>query len=111
MNVKEETMTHREIISWPQELSEILRSEKPKKRQDLLVLAEKVGASRSHWARIGGDNDATESQLVDNIQRAIQTASMINMCKIAANRFWVATIIAAIALTTAIVAWVTALVR
>lgn len=102
-------MTHQEIEHWPQQLSEILKKQEPEKRQELLAFAEKVGASRSHWARIGGENDATESQLIDNIQRTIQTAAMIDACKTAAKNYKIACVAAVAAAFSSLVALVSVL--
>lgn len=98
-------MTHKEIEDWPQELAEILKKQEPEKRRKLLAFAKQVGASQSNWARIGGESDATESQLVDNIQRAIQTVSIVNMCRTAGNNYRIALIATIIAVLSMLATW------
>jgi len=100
-----------ELESWPEELAEILKKEGQERMQELSGFAKKVGASRSHWARMGGDNNATEAQLVDNIQRAMQTTSMVEMCKTANRNFIIALIATVIALVSAAAVWVAVLTR
>ena len=104
-------MTHKEIEGYRKEKTEILKTKEPEKRQRLLDLARKVGASTTNWARIGGENDATESQLVDNIERALQTATMIDMCKTSAKNYKIAITASIIALLSALAAWAAVLIR
>ncbi len=98
-------MNHKEIEKYQQQKAEILKKTKPERREDLVDLARKVGASTSNWARMGGENDATESQLVDNIERALQAAATIDMCK-TASRSWIIAVVAVIISTlSALAAW------
>ncbi len=113
-------MTHEEQEMYRSRLSQILGDDYPTqgKRLSLQELAKEVGASTYSWAKIGGEGAATESQLVDNIQRAIETASMVemcrtsaNMCEVAAHNYEVASRASKIALVSAIAAWVAVLVN
>jgi hypothetical protein len=99
-------MTHKEIEKYRKQLVEILQGEdarEDKSRQACLKeLAEKVGASA--MAKAGMDN-AGEAELVDNIHFALQTASMMDMCRTAAKNYWIAFVAALVALASAIAAW------
>lgn len=117
-------MTDKEIEQASQELTglqvltEILKVREPEKRERLLALAKKVGASRSRYKDVGGEDNATESQLVDNIHQALQTASMVNMCRtsaamceIASRNYKIALVAAVVAGLSAVAAWVAVLAR
>ena len=98
-------MIYEEIERCRKEKTEILKMKEPEKGQRLLALAENVGASTTHWARVGGEGNATESQLIYNIEIALQTASMIDMSKTAAKNYEIASRATKIALGSAIAAW------
>lgn len=116
--MKGETMTHQEQETYRLKLSTILGDDYPTqdKRLSLQELAKQVGASRYSWARMGGEGEATESQLVDNIQRAIETASMVEMCRtsatmceVASRNYKIALGAAIVAALSAIAAWIAVL--
>ncbi len=128
-------MTDEEIEAYRRQLNELTAQcseEKPESRiyNELKQLARKVGASTCvFWVRPAGgcrSTDADTSELIRNIHQALQTASMANMCKTAAQgyematkaskdasmasksaskQFWIA---AAIAFLSAVAAWVAA---
>ena len=111
-------MTGEEIEAYRLKLACILSDDYPVQSKDssLRELAKEIGASRSNWARLGGDKDATESQLVDNIQQAMETASMVDMCRtsaamceIASRNYKIALVAAIVAVLSALAAWVAAL--
>lgn len=104
-------MTLKEIKQKRNELRQILRTEPSGKRAEALVkLAQEVGASTLRMGRTTGDPDEisqnviTESEIVSNINMALQTSSMILMSK--------AAILAAItASVSALAAWAAVLVN
>jgi hypothetical protein len=107
-------MTRREIAEYRQTLRNILAEADDKTRMAKLKdLAKKVGAGYVH-TEIAGitktetktptsqetthgiyHNTISESELVLNINNALQTETMIDTCKIA-NRSWIVAIISAI---------------
>ena len=105
-------LTHEEIISWPKELADIFETQGQENRRELLLdLAKKVGASKYRWASIGGQSEANESLLVDNIQRAIQTAAMADMCRTAARHYKITILAASVSVISALAAWMAVLCR
>ncbi len=50
-------------------------------------------------------NEDTLSELTDNILKALQTASMIDMCKTSAKNYKIAIVAAIIAALSALAAW------
>jgi len=107
-------MTNKEIEEYRKRLVEIQKipdSEQNKRVEALQKLAKEIGGSSKSWQPIGGENIATESTLVDHINDALRTATMINMCKTASRNFIIALIATVIALVSAVAAWVAALSR
>lgn len=104
-------MTLKEIRAKRKELARILQQESASNRlQDLKKLAQQVGASSARMGRTTTDpnevahNVITESEIVSNINLALQTASMLIMSKAA---IWAA-ITAAVS---ALAAWAAVLVN
>jgi len=97
-------------------LTDILKKDDVKNRHDPLVrLATEVGASTTRMAMNYDSqgrqtspypyNAITETEIVDNIHKALQTASTISLCKTASRNFWIAIVAALIALLSALAAW------
>ena len=125
-------MTHKEIEQYRKKLIEIISRKKqpdgnPAKgtKEDLQELAKRVGASTRaiYTDRVGTPTgiDACISDLIDNIHTSLQTAAMIDVCKTAAQGYEIATeasrnaikhywIAVAIAVLSAVAAWVAVLV-
>jgi len=99
-------MEYKEIKRYMAELDIILNTiaNENDRVQKLIPLAKKVGASSRKWPH--GSCSASEPELVDNIQRALQTASMIDMCETASRNCAIALIATLIALGSAVAAWV-----
>lgn len=109
-------MAYEEIEQYKKQLIEIVQ--RPKQtggnpatgtKEDLRELAQKVGASTrvihtDEWGNQSG-RDAGISTIIDNIHTALQTATTIEMCRIAARNFWVAIGATLIALISALAAW------
>ena len=92
-------------------LVEILKKEEARVRlNELTDLAKKVGASTTRMVRYIDEslasNKITETEIVQNIEVALQTASMIDMCKIATRNSFLALIAAVSALLSALAAWI-----
>ena len=125
-------MTDEEIEGYRKRLNNLTAQcsdKQPEKeiRQELKKLAREVGASTCiSWVHLTSSNirstDADTSELIRNIHQALQTASMANMCKNATDGYRIATkasrsarkqfwIVAAIAVFSAVAAWVAALSR
>jgi len=111
-------MTHKEIREKRGELNRILKEEDAGPRlEKLQPFAKEVGASitRMGFAPYLGDgvpisrNIITEDEIVHNIAQALQTWTMVDMCKTAARNFWIAVIASLIALLSMIAAWVAVL--
>lgn len=108
-------MTNKEIEKHKQKLTEILANDDLSRRlEDLTILAKKIGASVARMvAGTASDglpsgpsmNMITETEIVHNIQEALQTATMINMCNISSRNFWIALIAMMAAAISAIAAW------
>lgn len=105
-------MTDKEIEEYKQKLVAIQKNHDVKERFVALVkLAKKVGAS-THGLSMWGDSDregVAEGNLVANIHNALQTATMINMCKAANRNFAIALIATVIAFGGALSAWIAVL--
>jgi len=111
-------MTFEEIKQYRQELLNILNiNPEGEQHQPLRNLAKKVGAQQPN-----AKNVEFRDMIVNNINHALQTASMIEMCKTAAEGYEMATkvsrnacinfwIAAAIAFLSAVAAWVAVLNR
>ena len=99
-------MTHKEIEAKRQELVQILKVESEAARwEKLIAFAKEIGASTTRWgagptpaaAKWGlGENKINETEIVQNIHMALQTASMIDACHTASQNYKIA-ICAAIA--------------
>lgn len=114
-------MTNKEIERYRQNLANILANNelKPEERRGKLEeLAQKVGASITRFERVktetgrssnrisyNEENVITETEIVHSIQVALQTATMINMCKTASRNFCIALIATIAAVISAIAAW------
>ncbi len=108
------------IAEYRQELRTILNNEDEVQRyEELKHLAKKVGAGYVNTkiagistlphnkgiARPKYENHITESELVLNINNALQTEMMIDMCNTAARNFWIAVIASIAAVVSAFAAW------
>lgn len=102
-------MTRKEIEQYGQRLIEIQKIQNPNERFEALQgLAKKVGAS-TQGLSMWGDSDragVSEGNLVANIHKALQTATMIDVCKTASRNFIIALIATIIALGSAVALWV-----
>lgn len=109
-----------DIAKHRQELQTILNKEDEKERyKDLKKLAKEVGAGyvntkiagistnphNKGLARPKYENHITESELVININNALQTETMIYMCNIAARNYHIAVWAAIAAAVSALAAW------
>jgi len=110
-------MTDVEIEAYRQKLN-VLTAEHPEDKiyMQLITLAKEVGASTKVLSERRA-LDANTSELIKNIHQALQTATMVNMCSAATKGYEIATkaskdarkqfwIVAAIAIISAIAAWV-----
>jgi len=119
-------MNRTEIEKKRKELTETLKEEDASARLDKLQrLAKQVGASvmRMERGRLITDssgritseemsqNAITETEIVQNIQAALQTETMIDMCKTAGRNFWIAVAAATIALFAMVAAWAATLIK
>ena len=107
-------MKHKEIEQMKVKLSEILKEDDAGTRlRDLQPLAKQVGASTTRMVRYVDEpqasNKITETEIVHNIQEALRTETMIDMCKNSARNLWVALIATAIALLATLAAWASVL--
>ena len=115
-------MTRKEIAVYRQKLCTILNKDDGQRFEELKELAKKVGAGYVHTTIAPtavttpngkgyetiihqNPNSISESELVLNINNALQTETMIDVCKTAARNFWVAIIATIIALISALAAW------
>ncbi len=102
-------MTHREFEKYRQRHVEIQKIEEQKERfKALQDLAKEVGASTQGLSMFG-DSDregVSEGNLVANIHNALQTATMVDVCKTASRNFFIALIAAGAALFSALAAWI-----
>jgi hypothetical protein len=104
-------MTYEEIERKENKRDEILRmSDEPtgSRQIKLQELAGEVGASTI--SRRGAFH-ASEPELIDNINDALRTAAMIDMCKTANRNFIIALIAAVAAALSALAAWIAVLTR
>jgi len=112
-------MTREEIKKKRKELINLLTEENAGTRlEKLQQLAREIGASgmRMGLPPIVSDdripmaqNLITETEIVHNIEQALQTWTMINMCKTASRNFWIAIIASLIAFLSMLAAWVAVL--
>lgn len=121
-------MTREKIAKYRQDLRDILKKDDEDKRlENLKKLAKEIGAGYVHTkiaptatTRPDGNGSVTitdlnpisisESELVLNINNALQTETMIDMCKTAARNFRIAVIASIAAMVSALAAW-TAIVK
>jgi len=116
---KDKIMTREKISEYRQKLRTILNKDGGQRFEELKQLAKEVGAGYVN-TKIAGtstipdgkgtlttihQNLISESELVLNINNALQTETMIDVCKTAARNFWVAIIATIIALISALAAW------
>ena len=119
---KDKIMTLEKIAEYRQNLRTILNTDDDKQRyKDLEQLAKEVGAGYVNTTIVGAfktsrpgelikpQNPISESELVLNINNALQTETMINMCNIAAGNFKAAMTSAKTSFVSALVAMVSAL--
>jgi hypothetical protein len=118
-------MTRKEIEKKKKELTEILKEGDAGVRlEKLQKLAKEVGASVTRMETVAvshnvdgriiyGDssNKITETEIVHNVQVALQVETMIDMCRISARNFWVALVATVIALLAMIAAWAAVVVK
>jgi hypothetical protein len=112
-------MTRKEIAGYRQKLRNILNKDDDEERlNELEQLAKEVGAGYVN-TKIAGtstvpdgngtlttihQNPISESELVLNINNALQTETMIDLCKTAARNFWIAVVAVLIAFVSALAA-------
>jgi hypothetical protein len=102
-------MTQKELKQYQNELVELRKNSLSGKQIDsLLELASKVGAPVTELVP---DSRYTITDVVNGIQQALQTASMINMAETAARSYWIALVASLIALLSAAAAWVAVFVQ
>jgi hypothetical protein len=101
-------MTNEEIEEYRQRLVDIQKMLNPNERFTALqALAKEVGASTQGLSMFNDSDRAgvSEGNLVANIHNALQTATMVNMCKTASKNYKIAITAAIIALLSALAAW------
>ena len=99
-------------------MDDILKGEDAGVRLDKLKApATEIGASVTRMGKIlvqheidgkqryQDENQITESEIVHNIQFALQTKTMIDECRIASRNFWIALVATLIALLAMLAAW------
>jgi len=96
-------MKRKDIERHRQKLIEILKKPELERAVPLQKLAIEVGASLVKKDYIGR---ADEGEIVHNIEQALRTETMIDMCKIANRNFVIALIATVIALGSAAATWV-----
>ena len=98
-------MSHKKNEKAKKRLIEIVNmSVLQEQKKALHTLRKEIGASKQKDHKRG--DDFTVSELIDNCHYALQTASMIEMCKTASRNFWIALIATVAAVISAIAAWV-----
>ena len=110
-------MKRKEIEKKKRDLDEILKEKNAGVRlKKLKALAREVGASVIRMEPLQMRNDMgvtyyvnrdiiTESEIVHNIQFALQTETMVDMCKTASRNFWIALAAMLIAGLAMLAAW------
>ncbi len=93
-------MTREEIEDRRKDLLDILQKRPEDQNQPLRDLAVKVGAQQPNASGV-----EFRDMIVNNINHALQTASMIDMCKTSAKNYKIAITAAIIALLSALAAW------
>jgi len=115
-------MTHDQIQKYRLKLTDIITGKPPYENThtSLEELAKEVGASTTNKSK--GHGKASIPELVDNINDALRTESMIETCRIATENYEIAVtatkatvknywIAAAIAILSMLAAWVAVLIR
>lgn len=103
-------MTHEEIEKIFQRLLSIMAgtgTKEESKEIQLKNLAKDVGASGEMYQ--ASPANAGEPELVANILKSLQTASMILVCKTSSKNYKIALIATVIALGSTLAAWITVL--
>ena len=115
-------MTREKISEYRQKLRTILNKDEEQRFEELKQLAKEVGAGYVHTeiapttTTVPDGNgflttthqnpiSISESELVLNINNALQTETMIDVCKTAARNFWVTMLAAMAAVLSALAAW------
>ena len=114
-------MTLKEIQKKREKLACILGEENTESRlKKLQELAKEVGASITRVERVETQrdvmgavtykpsNEITETEIVHNINFALQTETMIEMCRISARSHWIALVATIISLLAMVAAWIAA---
>lgn len=117
-------MTRKQIEKKKEDLTDILKEEDTNVRlEKLQKLAKEVGASVTRMGKIlvkhdiygkqeyRDENQITESEIVHNIQFALQTETMIDMCNTAARNFWITLVAVLIAVFAMLASWAGVLVN
>ncbi len=118
-------MNRKEIAEYRKDLRAILAKDTEDERKPaLLQLAKDVGAgyihttlgpavTRSQRTSTGPGTATTihqdpisESELVSNINNALQTETMIDVCNVSARNFWIAIVATIIALGACVATWI-----
>jgi len=116
------TMTRTQIAEYRQRLRNILgqTTDEKERLNKLEDLAKEVGAGYVNTKIVGSStieesmgkatytyhNTISESEIVLNINNALQTETMIDVCKISARGNWIAVVVGVIAFLSAVAAWV-----
>jgi hypothetical protein len=113
-------MTRKEIAVYRQNLRTIVKiKDEGQRLKELEQLAKEVGAGYVHTEITATatrttemesettiyQNPISESELVLNINNALQTETMIYMCRTAARNFWITMVAAIAAFLSALAAW------
>ncbi len=94
-------MTYKDIDEKQKKLLEILQKSDEKQNQDLRDLAAGLGVHKPNASGYEFRNEITK-----NIQNALQTATMISMCKTANRNFWITLMATIAAVISSVAAWV-----
>lgn len=117
LHMSEGPMTRKEINSAMQELTQITDSNdsEPERISQLERLAKRVGAGTINTKIVGAtainhgyttqQNPISESELVQNINQALQTHMMLDACKTANKQYKIAVLAAVIAVVCAFITW------
>lgn len=118
-----DTMTLKEIKEHRQKLVDIQKMPDEKERMEALKgLAKAIGAGTVHTKIVGSTTEKTsnggtvthirqnpisESELIQNINDSLQTATMVDMCRVSGNNYIVSIVAALAAFFSALAAWAT----
>ncbi|MBW8002827.1 MAG: hypothetical protein FVQ80_12530 [Planctomycetes bacterium] len=102
-------MASKHIKSYRSKLRSIIEKNPVSKHRTKLLreLAVEIGAADT--SEFGADAASENRIFINNIQLALQTATMIDMCRTASRNFWIAIVAAIIAGLSAVAAWVAVL--